>query len=379
MGVKVLLCGMGGYGENYVKEYLERDVLDSTLVAIADPFASRSPLYEKVVEKGIQVYSSPEEFFAQEKVDLTIISSPIHTHYPYVMLALEHGSNVLTEKPVCFNLTQIEEMEKKSRETGLFVAVGYQLCFSRDVLALKKDILEGLYGKARRFKTIRLMRRNDIYYSRSSWAGALDICGEKVYDSPFTNACAHQYQNMVFLLGKEMDGSGESVSVEGGLYRVRPNITNCDTAALKFVTTEGVELYYYSSHAVDEAKVGPFSILEFENGYVEETDKGFIGHTEDGKTIDYTSIYKGERLEKLWESIRCIEEKRTPVCTLKTAKEHTRAVIMAQEKGVVDLTGKGEARVDDKNSTYYTIPGLGKALQEAYDSWTVELDHNLIG
>ena len=114
MGVKVLLCGMGGYGENYVKEYLERDVLGSTLVAIADPFASRSPLYEKVMEKGIAVYSSPEEFFAQEKVDLTIISSPIHTHYPYVMLALENGSNVLTEKPVCFNLTQIEEMEKKS-------------------------------------------------------------------------------------------------------------------------------------------------------------------------------------------------------------------------------------------------------------------------
>ena len=141
---------MGGYGENYVKEYLERDVLGSTLVAIADPFASRSPLYEKVMEKGIAVYSSPEEFFAQEKVDLTIISSPIHTHYPYVMLALENGSNVLTEKPVCFNLTQIEEMEKKSNETGLFVAVGYQLCFSRDVLALKKDILEGLYGKARR-------------------------------------------------------------------------------------------------------------------------------------------------------------------------------------------------------------------------------------
>ena len=52
---------------------------------------------------------------------------------------------------------------------------------------------------------------------------------------------------------------------------------------------------------------------------------------------------------------------------------------MAQEKGVVDLTGKGEARIDDKDSTYYTIPGLGKALQEAYDSWTVDLDQNLFG
>ena len=82
MSVKVLLCGMGGYGENYVKEYLERDVLGSVLVAIADPFASKSPLYESVKEKGIPIYSSPHEFFASNKVDITIISSPIHTHYP---------------------------------------------------------------------------------------------------------------------------------------------------------------------------------------------------------------------------------------------------------------------------------------------------------
>ena len=33
---------MGGYGENYVKEYLTRDVLGSELVAIADPFATKS-------------------------------------------------------------------------------------------------------------------------------------------------------------------------------------------------------------------------------------------------------------------------------------------------------------------------------------------------
>ena len=81
MGIKVLLCGMGGYGENYVKEYLSRDVLGSSLVAIADPFASKSSLYEEVLNRNIPIYASPEEFFATNKVDLTIISSPIHTHF----------------------------------------------------------------------------------------------------------------------------------------------------------------------------------------------------------------------------------------------------------------------------------------------------------
>ena len=374
MAVKVLLCGMGGYGENYVKEYLSRDVLGSELVAVADPFASKSPLYNDVVEKKIPVYSSPEEFFRENRVDLTIISSPIHTHYPYIMTALENGSNVLTEKPVCFRMEQIEEMEKKSRESGLFVAVGYQLCFSHDVLALKKDILSGVYGKAVKFRTIRLMRRNDIYYSRSNWAGAEMCHGEPVYDSPFTNACAHQYQNMVFLLGRTMEESAESVSVQGNLVRVRPTITNCDTASLKFTTSDGVCLYYYASHAVDEVKLGPLSTYVFEKGYVEETDKGFVGHLDDGRTIDYTALDRGERMEKLWEAVRCIGEKRTPACTLVTAKEHTHAVLMAQKKGVVDLSSSAEAKTDDKESTYYTLPGLGKALKDAYDKWSVDFE-----
>ena len=373
MAVRVLLCGMGGYGENYVKEYLTRDVLSSRLVAIADPFAEKSPLYGEVVKKGIPVYSSPEEFFASEKADLTVISSPIHTHYPYVMLALENGSNVLTEKPVCFDEAQFDRMEAKSRETGLFVAVGYQLCFSNDVLAMKKDILSGVYGKAVRFKTIRLMRRNDIYYGRSAWAGALLCHGEKVFDSPFTNACAHQYQNMVFLLGRSMDESGESVKCEGSLIRVRPTITNSDTAILKFTTAEGTELYYYASHAVDEVKVGPYSVYEFDGGCIEENEKGFIGHTADGRTIDYTALDKGERLEKLWEAVRCVEEGRTPVCTLKTSREHTHAVLLAQSMGVKDLSSSAVEKTDDKGSVYYTLPGLGSALQEAYRSWKTEI------
>ncbi len=375
--VRVLLCGMGGYGENYIKEFLERDVLGSRLVAVVDPFASRSPFFEQTKDAGIPVLDSLDQFYAQGEADLAIVSSPIHTHYPYIMSALSHGSNVLTEKPVCFKLEQIAEMERKSAETGLFVAVGYQLCFSPDVLALKKDIMDGVYGKLKRAKTIRLMRRNDIYYGRSSWAGALTCAGEPVYDSPFTNACAHQFQNMVFLLGPALDEVEKVVSCEGSLIKVRPTITNCDTAALKFTTADGASLYYYASHAIEETKIGPLSEYEFEKGVVTEASGGFIGRLSDGREIDYTGIDKGERLEKLWECIRCVQEGRTPVCTLKTACEHTRAVLMAQEKGVLDLSSKAISKTDDKGSVYYTLENLSKSLQKAYEGWEL-LDAGLL-
>ena len=362
---------MGGYGENYVREYLTRDVASSALVAIADPFAERSPLYVEVREKGIPVFRSPEEFYSQGSADLCVISSPIHTHFPYVMTALEHGSNVLTEKPVCFDRTQFDEMEKKSAETGLFVAVGYQQCFSRDVLALKRDILNGVYGKCLRMKTIRLMRRNDIYYGRSSWAGAVYCNGELVYDSPFTNACAHQFQTMVFLLGKTMTESAAVACCEGSMVKIRPDIENCDTVQLKFTTTDGVDLYYYASHAIDDSKVGPLSIYEFENGTISENQDGFSGVLKDGRTIDYASVPKGERLEKLWECVRCVQEHREPVCTLRTARTHTQAVLLAQKPGVKDCSGRAVRKEEDKGSFYYTVEGLSQVLQNAYAQWRI--------
>lgn len=371
MGVRVLLCGMGGYGENYVREYLTRDVLGSRLVAIADPFAEKSPLYCDVAGKGIPVFRSPEEFYSEHEADLCVISSPIHTHFPYVMTALNHGSHVLTEKPVCFRPEQFDAMLEKSRQTGLFVAVGYQQCFSGDVLALKRDILDGVYGRPLRMKTIRLMRRNDIYYGRSSWAGALTCAGEPVFDSPFTNACAHQFQTMVFLLGKNMDESAAVTQCSGNLIRVRPGISNCDTIQLRFVTDDSVQLYYFASHAVDEAKLGPLSEYEFENGRVVEGPDGFSGTCSDGRVIDYSKVDRGERLEKLWESVRCIMEHRVPPCTLKTARTHTDAVLMAQKESIIDLSGEAVARKDDKDSTYYTVENLSRKLQDAYARWCI--------
>ncbi|MBR2282587.1 MAG: hypothetical protein IJ863_08200, partial [Spirochaetales bacterium] len=168
-----------------------------------------------------------------------------------------------------------------------------------------------------------------------------------------------------------MDEVETVVSCEGSLIKVRPSITNCDTAELKFTTAHGASLYYYASHAVDDTKIGPMSEYEFENGVVTEAAGGFIGRLSDGRELDYTGIDKGERLEKLWECVRCVQEGRTPVCTLKTAREHTHAVLMAQGKGVVDMSAKAIAKVDQTGSIYYTLESLSRNLVDSYAQWRI--------
>ena len=107
--VKVLLIGIGGYGENYLKQFLFEGMEQAKLVAIVDPCARKSSLFEQILETGIPYYCNTTAFYETgAQVDLVVIASPIHTHYQYIMEALRYGCDVLCEKPVVFDLVQLD-------------------------------------------------------------------------------------------------------------------------------------------------------------------------------------------------------------------------------------------------------------------------------
>lgn len=366
--VSLLLVGIGGYGENYIKELLSREIPGTALVAVADPFLDKSPWREAIAGHGIPVFRSPDEFYAAgKKADLVVISSPIHTHYGYIVTALEHGSNVLCEKPVSISLPMMDELIERERASGLFVAVGYQLCFSRDVLAMKNDILSGMYGVPVRMKSLRMMRRGDQYYARNGWAGKLNCHGEHVFDSPVSNACAHQIQNMLYLLGSSIGTTAGITGVDGELWKGRPSIENYDSAALRIHTDRDVDLLYYTAHCLDEKKVGPMGVYEFEKGIIENHDDSFIGTLADGTVRDYSLVGTGERMQKLYDAIGCVRDGSRPACSLATARAHVECVILAQDLPVV-------LRYDAQKKTaegdgYFAIPELARTYLRSYENW----------
>lgn len=90
-------------------------------------------------------------------------------------------------------------MIEASRKTGYSVSIGYQWAYSTAIQSLKTDIMNGVFGKAVRLKTLVLWPRNKKYYARS-WAGKVkDEEGRWVLDSVAANATAHYLQNMFFL------------------------------------------------------------------------------------------------------------------------------------------------------------------------------------
>jgi predicted dehydrogenase len=387
--VRILLAGIGGYGGTYINDLLDNPDPSLEIAGIADPFAGLSPRYDEIRSRNIPVYKTPGEFYQNHgspRTDLAVIASPIHTHYRYVLSALDNGSNVLCEKPVCADIRQMDALIAKERETGLFVAVGYQLCFSRDVLALKADILRGLFGRPLGFKALCLPRRGTRYYRRNGWAGRLQFEGETILDSPLNNACAHQMMNMLFLLGRDLNSSADVRSVQAELWRARRDIENYDAAALRVRTERDVDLLFFTAHCVEEKMTGPRGEYVFEKGTVfwggdggegESENSGekpggipaddFTAHFPDGRIKSYGAMDKGRRLEKLYAAIQSVRSGEAPVCTLETARPHLKCVVMTQEFPISPIPEEKVALGDqDTEDPYYYVPGLIKTFSRCY-------------
>ena len=99
--VKILLMGICGYGSNYIKEVSEREIPGIKIEGICEVVPNAADLYPIIHEQNIPIYKTPEEFYQEHTADLAVISTPIHLHYAQIVTCLTHGSNVLTEKPVC--------------------------------------------------------------------------------------------------------------------------------------------------------------------------------------------------------------------------------------------------------------------------------------
>lgn len=331
--VKVLLIGIGGYGANYMKELTEKNVTSVRLEGICEVSENVIDQYPAISERGISVYQTPEEFYREHDADLAIISTPIHLHYQQIQICLRNGSNVLTEKPLCATVKGALELRALEQETGHFVSVGFQLNYSRDVLELKKDILCGDFGRPVLFKAIHGISRGERYYQRNSWAGRIAVDGCMVNDSPFNNACAHQFQNMTFLLGKRLDQAAEIGGVQAELYRANQSVENFDTVALCAKTEDGIPLYYYTTHALSEKKLGPISefifeaaVVYFGKDYGDGPVLEYVAEMGDGTIRSYGSVNKGDRLQKLYDAIECTLQGGHPVSTIQCALPHLEVV-----------------------------------------------------
>src|ERR1051326_4269008 len=99
--------------------------------------------YEEMVTKESKM---PED----KKIDFVTIVTPNFAHFAPAIMALDHGFNVVIEKPITFTLDEAKQLKKKVEETGLLLCLTHTYSGYPMVKQAKAMVREGAFGKIRK-------------------------------------------------------------------------------------------------------------------------------------------------------------------------------------------------------------------------------------
>ena len=83
-------------------------------------------------------------------MDFVTIVTPNFAHFGPAMLALEHGFNVVIEKPITFTIDEARQLKKKQDETGLMLLLTHTYSGYPMVKEARQIVKGGKLGKIRK-------------------------------------------------------------------------------------------------------------------------------------------------------------------------------------------------------------------------------------
>lgn len=99
--------------------------------------------YEEMIEKESKL---PEDV----RIDFVTIVTPNFAHFGPAMMALDHGFNVVIEKPIALSLDEAKQLQQKVEETGLLLCLTHTYSGYPMVKQAKQMVKDGAFGKIRK-------------------------------------------------------------------------------------------------------------------------------------------------------------------------------------------------------------------------------------
>ncbi|MBC2602856.1 Gfo/Idh/MocA family protein [Puniceicoccus vermicola] len=382
--LRVALVGASGYSKAHFKliSIASRQGLYRLVGAAVINQADEPERCREIEAMGGALYDDFDSMISQlaGQLDICFIPTGIHHHAPMTIAALKAGANVMVEKPIAATIQEVAEIRQCAKETGRFVAVGFQSIYDPATRWLKNALLHGAIGKIRSIRSRAMWPRPTTYYLRNNWAGHLKAGDQWVLDSPFNNALAHQLNMMCFLAGDEVNSSSRPATVQAELYRAM-DIESADTACLRIITENEISLHYFASHSCIE-KQDPIIEIIGESGVASWslTEASFQPEGEPLQSVRCGSF--PDLLRYIGSAIHShSEEGETPLCGLDIAEAHTLCVNGAHESSAIHTipsqflstqkfpNGESQIAINDLQSHIEQAYQQGKLFSEIGIPW----------
>lgn len=200
--MKYALIGCGRIAINHIKAVVNNQldfvaacdlVLDNIDVLFKKADSKCINNVDKYTDYKIMIEEHPE-------IELAAIATSSGVHAEIALYCIEHGINVIIEKPIAMSMKDAEMIIQKSEEKGVKVCACHQNRFNIAVQKTRKALEDGRFGKLSHGSIHVRWNRNQSYYEQASWRGTWAEDG-----GCLMNQCIHGIDLLRWMFGDEVD------------------------------------------------------------------------------------------------------------------------------------------------------------------------------
>ncbi len=175
--LRIAIIGQGRSGRSIHGKFFrsaENDFCEVVCVVEKDDFR-RARAKE---EYGCDVCTEYTELFGRTDIDLVVNASFSQMHYPITKDLLEHGFNVLAEKPFGRTYYECLDLIKTAERRGVTVAAFHQSLFAPSFLNVKEIIASGKLGEI-----YQISLKYSGFARRWDWQTLQSFCAGGLYNT----------------------------------------------------------------------------------------------------------------------------------------------------------------------------------------------------
>ncbi|HII4397419.1 Gfo/Idh/MocA family oxidoreductase [Clostridium perfringens] len=199
--MRYAIIGCGRIATNHIKAAINNNL---NLIAVCDIVEENMEILlakhglEK--DKSIKRYTDYKKMLQENEIDLIGISTESGIHAEIALFCIDNGINVIIEKPMAMNISDAEEIIKRSEERNVVVSACHQNRFNIAIQETRKALLSGRFGKISHGSINVRWNRNKSYYTQANWRGTWAQDG-----GALMNQCIHGIDLLRWMMGDEID------------------------------------------------------------------------------------------------------------------------------------------------------------------------------
>ncbi len=242
------------------------------LIAVCD--IKEEVAKKRAEECGCAYYTDYKVMIDEIKPDAVHICLPHYLHAPVSIYALEHGCNVMCEKPMATTVEDAEAMLAGAKKSGKTLEIIFQNRYNNASRLIHDTIQSGKLGKVIGGKASVCWYRSDEYYSESDWRGIISTEGGSVC----VNQAIHTLDLLLWFVSKK------PTKVCANIATLMHEIETEDTASGVISFEDGINanFWFTNNNYTDE----PVSVtIDCENGTAKLTGTNAVITFKNGEEL----------------------------------------------------------------------------------------------